>query len=41
MSKLRLSRFPDLHDLELVCAAYSSRAFPRHMHEQYVVGIRE
>ena len=32
---------PQLHNLELLCATYTTQIFPRHIHEGYAVGVIE
>ena len=32
-------RVPNLNDLELSYASYTQRSFPRHAHEEYIIGV--
>lgn len=37
--RVRFWRASDLHDLELIHASYTRCAFPRHIHDEYVIGL--
>jgi AraC-like DNA-binding protein len=37
--QVRLWRAPALGEMELLHASYTAYAFPRHMHEEYVIGV--
>ena len=37
--RVKLWRAPGLDDMEFLHASYTTHAFPRHMHEEYVIGV--